>query len=116
MTDHFALLGEPRRPWLDTDPLKAKFLALSAEAHPDRVHRAGDDTKLAATERSAGLNAAYQCLRAPKERLFHLLCLELGQPPAKVEAVPSGLAELFMQANRLCAETDAVLAENAGVT
>ena len=36
MTDCFALLGEPRCPWLDAEALKSRFLVLSAEAHPDR--------------------------------------------------------------------------------
>ena len=40
MTDHFALLDEPRRPWIDADLLKEKFLALSSRVHPDRVHNA----------------------------------------------------------------------------
>jgi TPR repeat protein len=36
----FALLSEPRRPWLDAEPLKQRFLARSNEVHPDRVHSA----------------------------------------------------------------------------
>ena len=40
MTDAFALLSEPRRPWLDAEALKARFLPLSAAVHPDRVHSA----------------------------------------------------------------------------
>jgi DnaJ-domain-containing protein 1 len=38
VTDYFALLDEPRQPWLDEEALKAKFFALSTSVHPDRVH------------------------------------------------------------------------------
>ena len=34
MTDAFALLDEPRRPWLDAGALKQKFLPISSAAHP----------------------------------------------------------------------------------
>ena len=39
MADYFALLDEPRRPWLDPEELKAKFHALTATVHPDRVQQ-----------------------------------------------------------------------------
>ena len=42
MTDYFALLNEPRRPWLDADLLKQTFLTLSAGAHPDKIHSANE--------------------------------------------------------------------------
>ena len=34
MPDYFALLNEPRRPWLDADLLKQKFLALAPTLIP----------------------------------------------------------------------------------
>jgi hypothetical protein len=40
MQDAFALLNEPRRPWLEAEALKQKFLALSSAVHPDRVSAA----------------------------------------------------------------------------
>ena len=46
MTDHFATLGEPRRPWLDAEALKEKFHRLSGTVHPDRVHGADEATLL----------------------------------------------------------------------
>ena len=45
MTDNFALLNEPRRPWLEANLLKQKFLALSADFHPDRIHNASESEK-----------------------------------------------------------------------
>ena len=81
MIDYFTLLNEPRRPWLDAELLKQKFLALSATVHPDRVHNLGEAERAAAQERYTELNTAYNCLREPKERLQHLLQLELGALP-----------------------------------
>ena len=81
MTDNFALLNEPRRPWLDVDLLKQKFLARASGAHPDRVHNASDSEKAEVTKRYIELNAAYNCLADPKLRLLHLLELELGAKP-----------------------------------
>ena len=78
MTDYFALLNEPRRPWIDSEALKARFLVLTAEAHPDRVHNALPAKKKSAHERYTELNTAYLCLREPRESLRHLLELERG--------------------------------------
>src|SRR5437899_9335984 len=111
MTDYFALLREQRRPWIDVDLLKQKFLALSAEVHPDRVHGAGESEKRAAQERYAELNAAYNCLREPKERLVHLLELETGAKPKQVQNVPSDLMDAFMEITNVCRGADAFLAE-----
>jgi DnaJ-domain-containing protein 1 len=116
MSDYFALLNEPRRPWLEHEALKQKFLALSANAHPDRVHTANEDEKRAAQERYTGLNAAYNCLREPVERLRHLLELELGERPKEVQEIPPDLADLFLETSRLCREAGAFLAEKQKVT
>jgi len=116
MTDYFALLKEQRRPWVDTDLLKQKFLALSAEVHPDRVHCAEESQKRAAQERYAELNAAYHCLREPKERLAHLLELETGAKPKQVQNVPSDLMNAFMEITNACRGADAFLAEKTATT
>jgi curved DNA-binding protein CbpA len=86
--DNFALLGQPRLPWLDPVALKAAFLEQSARLHPDRVQAAGAEEKAAATARFAELNAAYNCLREPKERLLHLLELERARRPPACRASP----------------------------
>jgi DnaJ-domain-containing protein 1 len=114
--DCFALLNEPRRPWLDPDSLRKKFLARSAETHPDRVHNASEGEKSAAQQRYTELNSAYNCLREPKERLQHLLELELGAKPQQVQNIPSDLMNLFMEVGRLCRDTDAFLVEKAATT
>ena len=116
MTDYFILLNEPRRPWLDPEVLKEKFLALSATVHPDRVHNLGDAERAAAQERYTGLNAAYNCLREPKDRLKHLLELELGALPKDIQRIPSELMDLSLEVGKACRDADAFLAEKAKVT
>lgn len=115
-TDYFALFDEPHRPWLEPEPLKEKFLALSARLHPDRVHQKGRLEREAAQQRYSELNVAYHCLRDPKERLRHLLELESGARLRDVQQIPGDLMDLFMKVALACREADGVLAEKAGVS
>ncbi len=116
MTDFFALLDEPRRPWLEPEPLKQKFLALSTTVHPDRVHNLGEAERAAAQERYTEFNAAYNCLREPKERVHHLLQLELGELPKDVQRIPADLMDLSLEIGQRCREADLFLAEKAKAT
>ena len=116
MTDSFFLLSEPRRPWLDADALKAKFLPLSGATHPDRFHDASEAEKQTATARYAELNAAYSTLREPRDRLLHLLELELGAKPKDVQRIPPGTMDLFVEVGQLCRDVDAFLAQRGNVT
>lgn len=116
MTDYFALFNEPRRPWLDAEALKQKFLEFSTTVHPDRVHNLGEAERAAAQERYTELNTAYNCLREPKERLHHLLQLELGTLPKDIQRIPSDLMDLSLEVGKACREADAFLAEKAKVT
>jgi DnaJ-domain-containing protein 1 len=111
--DYFKLLGEPRRPWLDDQFLKDKFLALSAEAHPDRMHGGSAEERAQAHDRSAELNAAYNCLREPKDRLLHLLELESGVRPGDVQQIPVDLMNLFAEAAQLLGKAEAFLRARA---
>lgn len=111
MTDYFVLLNEPRRPWLDPDSLKQKFLALAAEIHPDKKPGASETEKLAANRRYAELNAAYHCLAEPKSRLLHLLELELDAKPGDIQQIPSVLADLFAEVATTCRSADGFLTE-----
>ena len=86
MTDYFALLNQPRQPWLDSDELKQAFHAKSMQSHPD-VAAATDDA-------FAQLNEAYQVLLDPKRRIQHLLGLEQREPP-RDRSVPADIADLF---------------------
>ena len=90
MTDYFALLGQPRLPWLDRAVLKEVYHAKTLQTHPD----SGADTGF------ADLNEAYQVLQDPKRRLRHLLELHQAPPPAN-QPVPPDLQELFLQIGSL---------------
>lgn len=111
MVDYFSLMAEPQRPWLDPKPLKARFLQLSSEAHPDRFHTAPKDEQDTANERYTELNAAHNCLSDLKKRLRHLIELELGSQPEVVRQVPGETMDLFMKVGQLTRDTDAFLKE-----
>lgn len=86
MRDCFALLGLPRRPRVDVEELKAAYLRLSAEAHPDA---AGGDAV-----RFREIQEAHQVLRHPASRLRHLLELQFG---AVENLPPSTNPEMFLR-------------------
>jgi DnaJ-domain-containing protein 1 len=116
MTDCFSLLGEPRRPWLDPEILKQKFLSLSTTLHPDRVHGLDEQPRREAEQRYSELNAAYHCLRDPRDRIRHLLELELGPRSKSVQRVPSDLMDLSIATGDACRQADAFLAQQSTIT
>ena len=109
MTDCFALLNFPRRPWLDPDELKQRFHELSVEVHPDQAHDATDEAKAELQQRFTEVNAAHQCLIDAKSRVRHLLELELGQAPGNVKSIPGEMTDWFMEIGAVCQEVDAFL-------
>jgi DnaJ-domain-containing protein 1 len=89
MTDYFALLEQPRTPWLDLAALKEVFHRKTLEHHPDSTRAAEGDF--------AKLNEAYQVLQDPKRRLHHLLELQGGPAASTNQVVPQELQELFLE-------------------
>lgn len=116
MADSFELLQEPRRPWLDPEELKVHFHSLSASWHPDRFHNAPASERAEATERYANLNAAYQQLKEPKDRLLHLYELEAGQKPKDIQRIPPGTMDLFVEVGESCRAVDQFIQERSQVT
>jgi len=114
--DAFALLNEPRRPWVDVDALKARFLETSSAIHPDRFHGAAEVERLEATARYSELNTAYGILREPKDRLLHLLELETGGKPRDIQRIPPGTMDLFVEVGQGCREADEFLKSKAEAT
>ncbi len=88
MSDHFAVLAQPRRPWLDPEALRESFHRAAARQHPDAGGGEGD---------FAALNTAHTTLREPPARLRHLLELEAPHLLARAAPIPPELADLFMQ-------------------
>jgi DnaJ-domain-containing protein 1 len=113
--DCFALLDEQRRPWIDLEALKSRFLRSSAEVHPDRFHGASEPERVAAQHRYTDLNTAYLTLREPRSRLLHLLELEAGQRPADIQRIPPGTMDIFVAVGEACRSVDAFLAERQAV-
>jgi len=113
MRDDFELLGEARRPWIDPETLRLKFLALSTEVHPDRYHNSSAQEREAATRRYTDLNGAYNRLRDPRDRLLHLLELELGSKPQAVREPPPNMIEVGFQVGQLCRQVDEFLSQQA---
>lgn len=116
MTDYFALLQVPRRPWVDGEKLKEKFQSLSGQVHPDRLHGADELARQHASEVYANLNEAYQCLREAKPRLQHLIWLERGSKPGDTNLLPEMLMRLFSQVGPLLREADLLLKEKNQAT
>jgi DnaJ-domain-containing protein 1 len=113
MIDFFAVLQEQRRPWIDPDLLKQKFLSLSAACHPDHLLNGTELGKRVAQKQFTQLNAAYQCLREPRTRLQHLLELETGTKPQQVEQIPAALMNFFLEVGQAGREADLFLAQKS---
>ncbi len=107
MIDYFALLDQPKAPWLDLEKLKDTYHQKTLQAHPDaQTTRGGADP---ADATFANLNEAYQVLQDPKRRLHHLLSLEGAAPSSTGQAVPMQLHDLFPQVAALTQRTDRLL-------
>lgn len=130
MTDHFAVLGEARRPWLEEDALKERFLELTSQHHPDVAHaanaadaanEAGQSGQPTAVDFSA-INLAYQTLRDPRARLRHLLELELeaagenASAEPKHQAPPEAINALFARMGTIKMKSDTFLQKRGAAT
>jgi curved DNA-binding protein CbpA len=102
MTDYFALLQQPRQPWLDSEELKKRYQQLTLAQHPDRK---GADESSADFAR---VNEAYRVLADPKLRLQHLLQLS-GMDPNADQAIPQELLDLFTGIGSFVQKTDELL-------
>ena len=116
MTNAFTLLNESQRPSLDPEALKQKFIQFSSEVHPDRTHNAAEAEKQQTNQRYAAVNAAYNTLREPRDRLLHLLELEAGAKPSDIQRIPPGTMDLFVEVGQLCRDVDAFQTERKNVT
>jgi curved DNA-binding protein CbpA len=102
MTDYFALLQQPRQPWLDPVELKRRYQELTLAEHPDQKR-----TNESSSEFTA-VNEAYRVLKDPKSRLQHLLRLE-GHDPNSSQSIPEELLDLFSRIGNFIHATDGLL-------
>lgn len=109
MTDAFALLGLPRRPWLEPEDIRRSFHERSAAWHPDRHHGEPDAQRAEASRIYAELNSAQQVLREPRDRLLHLFEIESGARPRDIQRIPPGTMDLFVEVGQACRDCDAFL-------
>ena len=112
MIDYFALLDQPRVPWLDLNDLKNTYYQKTLQAHPDAQTTRSRADAMDATFSS--LNEAYQVLQDPKRRLHHLLSLE-GAAPSSHQTVPQHLHDLFPVVGALTQRANLLL-EKIGTT
>jgi len=107
MIDYFALLDQPKAPWLDLEKLKETYHQKTLQAHPDAQTSRGDANPTDAA--FASLNEAYQVLQDPKRRLHHLLSLEGAAPSSTGQTIPKELHDLFPQIGGLTQRTNLLL-------
>jgi len=105
--DYFSLLGLPRQFDLDTEVLRAKFVALSRHAHPDFHSGESDEVKELALQISSTVNDAYRTLRDPASRAAYLLELLGGHSSADDKSVPDGFLNTMMMLQEEIADAKA---------
>ncbi len=69
----FVLFGLNPHAEIDLAQLDQIYFSLQQAVHPDRFTNRSINEKLAAAEKSAGVNAAYETLKHPIERLWCIL-------------------------------------------
>jgi curved DNA-binding protein CbpA len=111
MTDHFAVLRQPRRPWLDPDRLKQEYQQLSFAHHPDKRRIDADDGP-----DFAAVTDAYRILSNPQLRLQHLLTFNTEKSDTKKSPITGELTELFMRTAALVNDIEVVLAKREQAT
>jgi molecular chaperone HscB len=72
-TDYFSLYSFPRAFELDHKSLKARYLELQQQHHPDRYANDSESEQRKAVQRTAHLNHAYQSLKSPLKRAIYML-------------------------------------------
>jgi len=105
----FALFELEPGPALDAGALKERFARATAESHPDKFAQAPEAERIAADERYAALNRAYQTLVNPVQRLLALYELTKGEKPRDVQRIPPGTMDLFIEVGETCRQFDEFL-------
>jgi molecular chaperone HscB len=96
VTDHFQLLGLPRRFDIDREGLHESYVSLSRHAHPDYHVSDAPEVRALSMRVSAQANEAYRTLSDPVRRASYLLELLGGASSAEDKSVPDGFLETMM--------------------
>ena len=112
----FALFELPPAPALDAAALKERFARETGASHPDKFAAAPDAERIAAQERYADLNRAYQTLIDPRQRLLCLYELTKGEKPRDVQRIPPGTMDLFIEVGQACQQLDDFLSRKRNST
>ena len=96
LTDHFQLMGLPRRFEVDAGVLHDRYVALSRHTHPDLHTGEGPEVQALSLRISATVNDAYRTLRDPAARAGYLLELLGGPSSAQDKSVPEGFLGTMM--------------------
>lgn len=106
MTDYFALLQQPRKPWLDPDELKQRYQELTLAAHPDRTRSEEPGVDFAT------ITEGYRVLNDHRLRIQHLLKTE-GHVAGSGQIVPGEFIDLFPEIGDFIGATDNLLERSA---
>jgi hypothetical protein len=112
MIDYFSLLQQPRRPWLNAEQLKDKYIQLTMSMHPDRQTSPLPEQN--STPDFANINNAFRVLVDPKSRLQHLLKLE--GIVTNSDPVPETLGDVFLETGTLLQEIDLLISRTTANT
>jgi molecular chaperone HscB len=81
---HYALFDLQPAFKLDLEQLATRYRELARDVHPDRFADASEREQRQALEKSAGLNEAYQTLKAAPKRARYLLSISGHEVPQEV--------------------------------
>jgi molecular chaperone HscB len=101
ISNYFTLFDLPTVFPIDENLLQQRYGQLQRQFHPDRCIHTSALEKLQAQQQSADINAAYQTLRDPLKRGFHLVEILGGTLPSYTTTDASILIESMEQREAL---------------
>jgi molecular chaperone HscB len=108
--DYFSLLSQPREFSFDPGKLESAYFAAQRQYHPDRFVGKPAPERLAAVQKSADINKAYETLKNPLRRsqyLLHLQGITVGTEADSIKPSAVLLAETIEWRERIAEAQDA---------
>ena len=85
ITDMFLVLEMNHSFAIDQDDLEKSYISLSKKWHPDTLTTTSTREKLAASQKTALINEAYETVKDPVKRGYHLLILQGAMGETELE-------------------------------